>query len=76
MNNNEMGAFWKARRLQWSHAMHVTTVSSVNDGLTDRVPTLRDFETLGGYIVKIETSVAELKIVVNFRGVIHTFPLS
>jgi hypothetical protein len=32
------------------------------------VPTLRDFETLEGYIVKIETLVAKLKIAVNFRG--------
>jgi hypothetical protein len=29
---------------------------------------LRDFETLRGSIVKIETSIAELKIAVNFRG--------
>jgi hypothetical protein len=36
-------------------------VLSVNDSLTDRVPTLRDFKTLRGYIVKNETSVAELK---------------
>jgi hypothetical protein len=48
--------------------------ASVNDGFTDRVLGLRDFETLRGSIVKIETSVAELKIVVNFRGVIRTFP--
>jgi hypothetical protein len=27
---------------------HVTTIPSVNNGLTDRVPTLRDFKTLGG----------------------------
>jgi hypothetical protein len=40
----------------------------VNDGLTDRVLGLRDFETLRGSIVKIETSVTELKIVVNFKG--------
>jgi hypothetical protein len=33
----------------------------VNDSLTDGVPTLRDYKTLRGYIVKIETSVAELK---------------
>jgi hypothetical protein len=46
-----MGAFWEARRLQWSHEMHVTTFLSINDGLTNRVPILRDFETLGGYIV-------------------------
>jgi hypothetical protein len=26
----------------------VTTFLPVNDGLTDRVPTLRNFETLGG----------------------------
>jgi hypothetical protein len=26
----------------------VTTFPPVNDGLTDRVPTLRNFETLGG----------------------------
>jgi hypothetical protein len=71
-----MGAFWEARRLQWSHVTHMTTVPSVNDGLADKGPTLRDFETLGGYIVKIETSVAELKIAVNFRGVIRTFHLS
>ena len=49
-------------------ATHVTIVLLVNDGLTDRVPELRDFETLGRSIVKIETSVAELKIVINFRG--------
>jgi hypothetical protein len=53
--------------LQWSRAAHMTTISSVNDSLTDRVPTLRDFKTLGGYIVKIKTSVAELKIAPNFR---------
>ena len=52
----------------------MTTVPSVNDGLIDRVPELRDFEILRGLIAKIETSVAKLKIVVNFRGVIHTFP--
>jgi hypothetical protein len=51
------------------------TVLTVNDGLTDKVPTLRDFETLGGCIVKIKISVAELKIVVNFRGMIYTFSL-
>jgi hypothetical protein len=39
-----------------------------------KVPTLREIKTLGGYIVKIETSVAELKIALNFRGVIRTFP--
>jgi hypothetical protein len=38
-----MKAFWEARRLQWSHETHVTTFSLVNDGLTDRVPTLRNF---------------------------------
>jgi hypothetical protein len=52
----------------------VTTVLSVNDRLTDRVPKLRDFEILGGSIEKIETLLAELKIVVNFRGVNNTFP--
>jgi hypothetical protein len=36
------------------------------------VPILREIKTLGGYIVKIETSVAELKITLN--GVIRTFP--
>jgi hypothetical protein len=30
---------------------HVTTVPPVNGGLTNRVPTLRNFETLRGYIV-------------------------
>jgi hypothetical protein len=36
----------------------------------EKVPTLREIKTLGGggYIVKIETSVAELKIALNFRG--------
>ena len=52
----------------------MTTVPSVNGGLTDRVPTLRNFETLGGSIVKIETSMAELKIAANFGGLIRTFP--
>jgi hypothetical protein len=60
---------------KWSRAMHLTTVSSVNDGLTDRVPTLKDFETSKGYIVKIEISVAELKIHLNFMRVIRTFPI-
>jgi hypothetical protein len=46
----------------------MTIVPSVNDGLIDKVPTLKDFETLEGYIVKIETLVAELKIALNFRG--------
>jgi hypothetical protein len=74
MKSNGMGAFWEARRLQWSCTMHVTTVPLVNDGLIDGVLELRDFETLGGSIVKIETSVAKLKIVINFKGVIRTFP--
>ena len=52
----------------------MTTVPSVNDGLTDGVPEFRDFETLGRSIVKIKTLVAELKIDVNFRGMIRTFP--
>jgi hypothetical protein len=43
VNSNGMGAFWEALRLQ----SHVTTIPSVNDGLIDRVFTLRDFETLG-----------------------------
>jgi hypothetical protein len=74
VNNNEIGAFWEARRLQWSCATQMTTIPSVNNGLTDGVPKLRDFKTLGGSIAKIKTSVAELKIVVNFKGVIRTFP--
>ena len=45
----------------------MTTVPSVNDGLTDRVHELRDFKILGGLIVKIKISVAELKIVVKLR---------
>jgi hypothetical protein len=60
---------------EFSGSKKVTTVPLVNDGLIDRVPTLRDFEILEGYIVKIETLVAELKIAVNFRGVICTLPL-
>jgi uncharacterized surface protein with fasciclin (FAS1) repeats len=53
----------------------VATVPSVNDGLTDGVPELRDFKTLGGSIVKIKTSMAKLKISINFKGVICTFLL-
>ena len=75
MNSNRIGAFWEARRLQGSRVTHVTTVSSVNEDLTNRVPELRDFKTYGGSIAKIETLVVELKIVINFRGVIRTFPL-
>ena len=52
---------------------HMITVPSVNDDLTDEVPELKDFKTLRGSIVKIETLVVELKITVNFRGVICTF---
>jgi hypothetical protein len=48
MNSNGMGAFWEARRLQWSREAHMTTVPSVNDDLTDIVPTLRDFKTSKG----------------------------
>jgi hypothetical protein len=59
---------------KWSRATHVTTVPLVNDDLTDIVLGLRDFETLKGSIVKIETLVAELEIAVNFSGVIRTFP--
>jgi hypothetical protein len=44
------------------------TVPSVNDGLTNEVPGLRDFKTLEGLIAKIETSVTELKISINFKG--------
>jgi hypothetical protein len=69
-----LGVFWAGNRLQWSRATHMTIVLSINDGLTDRVSTLKDFETLEGYIVKIETLVTELKITLNFRGVICTFP--
>jgi hypothetical protein len=36
--------------------------------LTDGVLGLRDFETLGGLIEKIEILVVELKITANFRG--------
>jgi hypothetical protein len=39
-----------------------------------QVPELKEIETLRGSIKKIETLVAELKIVVNFRGVNNTFP--
>jgi hypothetical protein len=53
---------------KWSRAMHVTPIPLINDGLTDKVLGLKDFETLRGLIMKIETSVAELKIDVNFRG--------
>ena len=57
----------KKKNQKWSRATHVTTILLVNDSLTDRVPGLRDFETLGESIEKIETSVVELKISANFR---------
>ena len=40
----------------------------------EKMHTLRNFETSGGYIVNFYTSVAELKIAINFRGLICTFP--
>jgi hypothetical protein len=43
--------YFGEKNQKWSRATHVTTVLSVNDGLNDRVSILRDFETLGGYIV-------------------------
>jgi hypothetical protein len=42
----------------------------------EKVPELKEIETLGGSIEKIETLVAELKIVVNFGGLNNTFSLS
>ena len=40
-----------------------------------KVPELKDFESLGESIEKIETLVVELKIAVNFRGVNSNFSL-
>jgi hypothetical protein len=40
------------------------------------VPELKEIETLRRSIEKNETSVAELKIAANFRGVNNIFPLS
>jgi hypothetical protein len=37
------------------------------------VPGLRDFETLGGSIEKIETSMVELKIAANFMRINSTY---
>jgi hypothetical protein len=51
----------------------VTTIPSINDGLTDGVPGLRDFGTLWESIEKIETLVVKLKIATNFKGVEHHF---
>jgi hypothetical protein len=65
--------YFGEKNQKWSRAEHMTTVLLVNDSLADRVPALRDFETLRGYIVKIETLVAELKITLNFKGVIRIF---
>ena len=50
----------------------------VNDGLTDKVLELRDFETLEGegLIEKIEISVVELKIATNFRRVNKFFSIN
>jgi hypothetical protein len=39
-----------------------------------KVPKLKEIETLRGSIDKIETLVAELKVVANFRGVNNIFP--
>jgi hypothetical protein len=40
------------------------------------VPELKEIETLRRSIEKNETSVAELEIAANFRGVNNIFPLS
>ena len=40
-----------------------------------KVSELKDFETLGELIEKIETLVVKLKIATNFRGVNNNFPL-
>ena len=39
------------------------------------MPELKDFETLGGSIEKIETLVVELKIAANLVGLNNNFPL-
>jgi hypothetical protein len=39
-----------------------------------KMPKLKEIKTLGGSIVKIEISVAELKIAANFKRVIRIFP--
>ena len=43
-------------------------------GILEKVLELKEIKILEGSIVKIETSVAKLKIAANFRGVIRTFP--
>ena len=44
------------------------TVLSVTAASTDEAPELKKFETLGGWIAKIENLGIELKIVDNFAG--------
>jgi hypothetical protein len=44
----------------------VTTVPSIIAVLTDGVPELKNFETFGGSIEKIEILEVELKIAANF----------
>jgi hypothetical protein len=72
-----MGVFLAAKRLQWSRATHMSTVHvslpSVITSLIDEVPELKNFETLGGSIEKINTLGVELKISTNFRRVNSNF---
>jgi hypothetical protein len=66
--------FWGKNNQKWSCATRVTTVPSVMAVLTDGMARLKNFETFGGSIDKIETLVIKLKIVANFRGVNSNFP--
>jgi hypothetical protein len=65
----------KKKNQKWSHVTHVTTVPSVIPVLTDGVPELKNFKTLGGSIEKIEILGVELKIATNFGGVNSNFPI-
>jgi hypothetical protein len=65
-----MGAFWKIKNQKWSRA-----ILSVIVGLTDRVPKLKNFKTLGGPIEKIKILGVELKIAANFEGINNNFSL-
>jgi hypothetical protein len=53
----------------------VITVLSVIAALTDRVPELKNFETFGWSIEKIETLGVKLKIATNFVGGTVIFPI-
>jgi hypothetical protein len=58
-----------ARFLRNHYSLFVgITVEGILEKKKSKVPELKEIETWGGLIEKIETLVAELKIAANFRG--------